>query len=316
MDTNVDWSPHDLLPQPNPKTTEYSVDFFYEMVSKHLVKDVVRIMNNGIQMDMHKIAELQEVLDNRLKEVDQILENNPIIKEFQAEQYKKLIEEYIALQREKMKSHEEFPVKWKYDLVCRSYFMKIWLEQNNVETEVETSDTLPTGIPKWTVNQIKAINKELGDPILQALIDKSLPENHPLVQQTIRAIQEDKAALWNAKYEDNIQNAKTRVEFPKFNPGSAPQKAALMEWLGYESDIKSKTTGNDSWGRKALEALKGIVEDKDVKEIVEAFLDFSSAAIIRRNFIEAFYNYSVDGRLYGTVNLGAAISFRNTSNNP
>ena len=57
-------------------------------------------------------------------------------------------------------------------------------------------------------------------------------------------------------------------------------------------------------------------ELKEVRSAVAALLDYSSAAIIRNNFLESFYQYTINGRLYGNYKLGGAKSFRLTSNSP
>ena len=66
---DLDYSPHDQLPAPNPKNAEYPIGHFYKNTAKHLLKDTVRVMDNGLQIDLDKVIELEAVLVEQLTEV-------------------------------------------------------------------------------------------------------------------------------------------------------------------------------------------------------------------------------------------------------
>lgn len=57
-------------------------------------------------------------------------------------------------------------------------------------------------------------------------------------------------------------------------------------------------------------------ELKQLRDVLNALLNRSNAAIIRNNFIEAFYNNTDNGVLHGNLHLFGAKSFRLTSSDP
>ena len=55
---------------------------------------------------------------------------------------------------------------------------------------------------------------------------------------------------------------------------------------------------------------------EQILEIVNLLLDYSNNAIIKENFVKAFKNNTINGRLYGSYNLFGTKSCRLTSHNP
>jgi DNA polymerase-1 len=146
------------------------------------------------------------------------------------------------------------------------------------------------------------------------LLDGTIPANTPTISKAMTRLAEDKAKMYNEKFVE--QTKKPTVPFPTFNPGSSKQKQELFEMLGIESEATSKETGLPKWDRAQVERVNKETDDENVKHFTQCFIDYSFAAIIKNNFIEAFYNYSVDGRLYGQYKLLGAKSGRYTSSNP
>lgn len=303
------YSPHDLLPVKEPMFyAPEEADFFYKNVSKHLIPDIIRIMSNGIPIDFNEVEKLSGVVEDVLSKVQTTLDNNPIIKEFQELKYTQQQKDYIKEMESKKRTYEYYlkPFKAK-DMAHRSYYVCQVIEDNN------TGEYLPTGVPKWTVKDVKQYVEMFDTPELIKLLNDEPDEL--IAQEAMIALAKDKMAIYNKSYEDKIANVDS-LELPKFNAGSSDQKRALFDWLGIECENFSKKTELPSWDRDEIERVNRETEDEHIKEFTQAFIDHSFSAIIRNNFIKAFYEYSIDDILYGNLKLFGAKSFRLTSNSP
>ena len=304
------YSPHDQLPAPEPRLTEYPLGYFYQNTAKYLIKDTVRIMDNGLHIDIDKVIELEQTLAEQLAEVETELAANPIIKQYLESRYANEIKAYIEDRKSKMRDPSYYLVPFKpTDMNHRSYFMD---EYAKVQGWGSPDEKLPTGVGKWPVNLVKKYAK--SNRLLQMLLDGTIPANTPAVVTAMQRLAEDKARMYNEKYVEQVKQP--TVPFPTFNPGSSKQKQELFDMLGIESEATSKETGLPKWDRAQVERVNKETDDEDVRHFTQCFIDYSFAAIIKNNFIEAFYNYSVDGRLYGQYKLLGAKSGRFTSSNP
>ena len=310
MLTTTDYSPWNQLPAPEPKTKKYSLGHFYNYTAKHLIKDTVRIMDNGLNIDIDKVIELEKLLVEQLAEVQKELEANPLIKKYLKVAYKKQIKEYITDRKSKMKSYKDYLVPFKHtDINHRSYFME---EYAKLRGWSSPPDKLPTGVGKWPALLARKYAK--SNRVVAMMLKGKLPENTEALVTAMKNLSVDKAEMYNKKY---VEQVKTPDKpYPKFNPGSPQQKQELFAMLGIKSEAFSKATKMPSWDREQVERVNKETQDKDVKNLTQNFIDHSFAAIIKSNFIESFYTYTVQGRLYGQYKLIGAKSGRYTSSNP
>ena len=308
MKTSELYSPHDLLPAPIPASVSPPLDYFYHNIAKHLIKDTVRIMSNGLPIDLTRVEQLEEELDKIITGVKVTLANNDYVKQYLEKAYSKQIQAYKAEQAAKLKLPSNFLVPFDHKKPeHRSYFMYLYAQQQGI---TQPTTLLPTGIPKWSANDVKKLST--SRPILQRLLAGTLIPPETLPAMTL--LSEHKAEIKNKSYHDNI--ASPSIPYPEFNPASSLQKKELFAMLGYTSEAVSKTTGEESWDRDQIERLFKETSDPILKELLQALIDHSFSAIVRSNFIEAFYRYTVDGRLHGQYKLFGAKTFRYTSSNP
>lgn len=303
------FSPHDLLPSPIPMEYTYLTRSFYEGVVKHLVKDTVRIMANGLNIDMDKVVALEVVLDSQLREVKNNLGSNKAINDFLQLRYKNQIEEYKKDRKSKLKDTTHFikPFNPK-DMLHRSFFMNIYAELEGLGLPKE--EVLP-GVPKWPVRLVKKL--AITRPLLTRMLEGRLSATTPIIVDTVTSLAKMKATFYNKSYLEQIYSPP--VPYPEFNPSSPKQKGELFEMLGVESEATTKT-GSPKWDRDQIVRVNTLTSCSITKKFTEALIDHSYAAIIRNNFIEAFYNYTIEGRLYGNYKLLGAKTCRPTSNKP
>lgn len=329
--TSPDFSPWDLLPAPEPRTESPPFGYFYDNVSKHLIKDVVRIMLNGLPIDLDKVQELEKVLDTTIADVHSRLEKNKLVQDYLNYRYDKLREEYKAERLSKCRSYEYYLKPFDHKKMDhRSYFMDIFATKNGLSPPKEL---LPTGKPKWTARNVKLFSESRA--ILKRLLDGQLnEENSEIAKQAMINLATDKAAIHNRSYEEQAKKF-TTLELPPFNPASPDQKHAIFtDMLGLESDkltdaykeFEQKTKiarryghkppeppkNKYSWDRDNIENVLKTTTDPVVKDLCQALIDFSFGAIVKNNFIKAFYDYSIkhdDGyRLHGDIKLYGAKS--------
>lgn len=314
--------PIDLLPLPEPRSQDFPAGWFYENVAKHLIKDTVKIMNNGLPINLDRVYELELKLDSILEEVQTTINNNEYIQKFLEFKFPLVAAEIKADIESRMRSVEFYTKEFNPSkMEHRSFYMQVFLEQHaeemfDVITPIE--EILP-GIPKWSVRDIKPFAEDHHE--IKRLIKKTIKPTEPTAIEAMRRFAEAKLAIWNKSYYDQINEISFTSIMKPFNPASSTQKREFFNFIGIEPIEYSKDTGEASWGREAIEELQKTEEDPILLELYQAFIDHSFAAIVRNNFINAFYKYTIlhpDGvhRLHGNYKLLGAKTGRYTSNNP
>ena len=301
--TADNYSPWSLLPAPEPRKVNYEVDYFYHNVAKHLISDTVRIMSNGIHIDLDKVSELEQTLDDQLLKVKAELASNPYIQRYLEERYSHQLALYKQERTAKLKQPSDFIKPFKHnDVIHRSYFMHFFCEAQSIPSP---SELLPSNIPKWST----ALTRKFAAsyPLLKKLLDGTLSPTHSLVVKAMELLASHKCDMYNSKYASQISNPS--IPFPEFNSGSSQQRQELFSMLGIESESTSAVTGNESFSRAEIERINKETDDEHIRHITQCFIDYSFAAIVRNNFIEAFYRYTVNNRLYGQYKLFGAKSF-------
>ena len=305
--TNTKYSPHQQLPAPVPKDSLYLTRHFYENTSKHLIKDIVKIMMNGLHIDLDKVKDLEVVIVEQLEKVASGLANNTLIQDYLEVHYSNQILEYKEERATKLRSASYYTKPFNHkDMLHRSYFMNLYAA--SVGITLPTQEVIP-GVPKWTV----ALVKKLDKPILNKLLEGKLAVTHPLIKQTQQELSQLKAKIYNKSFLAQID--KPLIDYPTFNPGSSKQKAELFAMLNIQSETTT-AKGNPQWDRDQIVIVNKTSNIPEVVQLTQQIINYSYAGIIKSNFIKSFYNYTINSRLYGNLKLFGALTFRPTSSNP
>lgn len=328
-------TPWSLLPTEEPRAEEPDLGYFYDNVAKHLVKDTVRVMQNGLPIDLERVQELEKTLDSTIEQVHKTLSKNSIITQYMEKRYTQAAEDYRKDRAEKCKSAESYVKPFKHnDMNHRSYFMYLYGQDQGL---TQPEELLPTGIPKWPANMVKKLAG--SKPILARLLAGEISETtNKYAREAVNLFAQHKADIYNKKFEHQIKTLEG-LDVPSFNPGSPDQKHDILtDILGYESEKMTdayveyerncniaykrgmpepeEPKNKFSWNRENVERLAKIAKTDEEKDLLQALVDFSMGSIIKNNFIQSFYKYTVDGRLYGQYKLLGAKSGRYTSSNP
>jgi hypothetical protein len=300
--------PYQLLPFPAPALfdpAKEQPDFFYQNFAKKLIPDMIKLMDTGLHIDKKAVEELRITIDKVLNSVKKVLEGSSLIKEFQLFQIPAAQKKWAEEATKSTRSYEYYLREYNDTNILH----RTWVINTHL-IEIEYPEKCKD---KWTVADTKKLSVILQDSFLEALIEKKISKDFPIVKKGMLELAKHKAELWNRPREEK---AKQPVVISPFNPGSNKQLKEFFAWLNVEPLEYSKKTNEASWGRDQIEELKSVTTDNELLKVLDAIIDFSYSAIIKNNFLKAFDSYTIDGVLHGNIRLFGAKSFRPTSNSP
>lgn len=242
----------DLLPIKHPTTdSTYSYQHFYSNVVKPLVYDIVKIMNNGIPIDISKVELLEKTVEKVLKQVETTLSNNSLIKDFNEEKNNYEKEQKIQTLKQKEKSVKDFVITFNIsNKVHRTMLVNTYLKEQNLYEKygkIDNSD--------WTVKDLKELNNTLHSSFIERILNKDkLLAHTDTARKVVNDIAQIKANVANSKLKEKENSINTAVIHNTFNFNSATQKQEFFTYLGLTSE-KTTSTGSNSWDRDSLEEL-------------------------------------------------------------
>lgn len=171
-----------------------------------------------------------------------------------------------------------------------------------------------TGMP-LDMDRVYEVEKILEDDRNHAVTRMN---QSPLVQRFVHQLNEE----WVVKKNQKLKVKRVTIADAKeeFNPNSSPQLQSLLYGMLGLPVIDLTKNKQPATGTDTLKSLKNHTENQDVKDFLDALIDFNAVDIILGTFISAFKQARMgnDGwhYLFGNFNLGGTVSGRLSSNGP
>jgi hypothetical protein len=318
MSTADHYSPWDLLPAENPKTVQSTDSEFYHKVAKHFVRDTVRLMSNGVPICLDEVRNLEETLIDILNDVGNSIASNPLVISFLDSYNQELYDVYKQERKSRYRSPSYYYSKFDSSKPKhRNYYMYVFSQKLGIPFPATKEGE---SIPHWSAALVKRLSTSY--PPLTALVNHTIADNDIYAEEASRLAAEDSARRHNKgvddksyqSYEEFLEKSPTALH--ELNLNSSKQLQAFFSWCGEESEEQSAKTGADSWDREQIERVNKTTSDDNLVAVTSNMIEHSFAAIVKNNFIKAFYRFTLDGVLHGNYNLLGAKTARFTSNKP
>lgn len=238
--------PMEIPPQQDGK-------WFYDNIVSALLPDIIKMQRTGIPIDLSKVKDLEDTVENVLSDVQSTMLNNPLMQKFREEQSRQLQESRVFDISQKTRTLESFYPKefTSSNKIHRSYIVNQRLDDLRAFEYMQ---------PEWTLKDLKLLVKVYPDILLEQLANGE--ESSALKELKKKALQAYAKAKFDIYYKSKVApkiEAAVNAEADEFNCSSPKQKAAFFEFLGVQSETAT-STGSPKWDRDELEKLNKLLD--------------------------------------------------------
>ena len=247
-------SPIDLLPIKRPLEDDNFPEetFFYENVIKELIPDVLRFESNGIPINLEKLSEVEDTVNNILSTVRNKLDNNKLINDFLSYKDNIIKDKKCLALKTKEKTYKDFikPFDIK-NKIHRTFVINQYLLDNNKEDMI---------MNEWSIKDLKKLNQIIASKFINDLLNNDIQDYmNFIIDKAMIELATVKANTYNKNIiENKINKICNEKLIDSFNPGSSLQKQEFFKFYGIESESETKA-GNPQWNREELEKLQQLL---------------------------------------------------------